>query len=48
MLEHKSTAILDPTTTLLAPVLGIVTGAAAGIYQAARAARIFPLDVLQR
>lgn len=41
------TTILDPTMTLLAPLLGVVTGAAAGIYPAARAARIAPIDALR-
>ena len=42
------TAILDPTITLTAPLIGTVTGALAGLYPAIRAARVPPLAALHR
>lgn len=42
------TAVLDPATTLPAPLLGSLIGLLAGVYPALRAAHIAPLDALRR
>ncbi|WP_117214887.1 ABC transporter permease [Allorhizocola rhizosphaerae] len=42
------TAVVEPWTTLPAPLLGTVTGLLAGLYPALRASRIQPIDALQR
>ncbi|MEE4543462.1 ABC transporter permease [Streptomyces sp. V4-01] len=42
------TAVLQPYTVLAAPLIGMATGFAAGLYPALRAARIEPLDALRR
>lgn len=42
------TAIVEPWTTLPAPLLGTITGLLAGLYPALRASRIQPIDALQR
>jgi putative ABC transport system permease protein len=42
------TAIVEPWTTLPSPLLGTLTGLAAGLYPALRAARIQPIQALQR
>jgi putative ABC transport system permease protein len=47
-LAHSWTAVLDPLTTLPAPLIGTVTGLLAGVYPALRAAHIEPLAALKR
>jgi putative ABC transport system permease protein len=47
-LAHHWTAILDPATTLPAPLIGTLTGLLAGLYPALRAASIEPLEALRR
>jgi putative ABC transport system permease protein len=47
-LAHRWTAVLDPWTTLPAPLIGTLTGLFAGSYPAVRAARIEPTQALQR
>ncbi|MFD7337969.1 ABC transporter permease [Streptomyces violascens] len=47
-LAHNWTAILDPWTTLPAPLIGTLTGLLAGAYPALRAARIEPAEALRR
>ncbi|MGW2861444.1 ABC transporter permease [Streptomyces sp. NPDC001205] len=47
-LAHHWTAILDPWTTLPAPLIGTLTGLLAGAYPALRAARIEPAEALRR
>jgi putative ABC transport system permease protein len=42
------TAVLDPATVLLAPLVGIGTGLLAGLYPAMRASMIEPLQALRR
>lgn len=42
------TAVLQPYAVLPAPLIGAVTGLAAGLYPALRAARTEPLDALRR
>ncbi|GIF21686.1 putative ABC transport system permease protein [Actinoplanes tereljensis] len=42
------TAVVEPWTVLPAPLLGTVTGILAGLYPAMRAARIQPVQALQR
>ena len=47
-LAHHWTAVLNPATTLTAPLVGTITGLLAGAYPAMRAARIEPLEALRR
>ncbi len=42
------TPVIHPTTAAAAPVIGLVTGVAAGLYPAWRAARIQPAEALRR
>jgi putative ABC transport system permease protein len=42
------TAVLQPYAVLPAPLIGLVTGFAAGLYPALRAARTEPLEALRR
>ncbi len=42
------TAVMDPATVLLAPLIGTAVGTLAGLYPAYRAARIEPIQALKR
>lgn len=42
------TPVVQPTTVFAAPLIGLVTGALAGLYPAWRAARIQPVAALRR
>ncbi|MGV9286666.1 ABC transporter permease [Streptomyces sp. NPDC003719] len=42
------TPVIQPTTVLAAPLIGLATGALAGLYPAWRAARIQPVEALRR
>lgn len=47
-LSRHWTAVMSPTLTLSAPLIGLAVGSLAGLYPAARAARIEPTDALRR
>ncbi|MFI9106637.1 ABC transporter permease [Streptomyces fildesensis] len=47
-LARDWTAVLEPYAVLPAPLIGMFTGFAAGLYPALRAARTEPLDALRR
>lgn len=47
-LAESWTAILDPSYTLAAPLVGALTGALAGVWPARRAAHVPPIQALRR
>ncbi len=47
-ITHHWTAVLNPATTLPAPLIGTLTGLSAGLYPALRAAHVEPLEALRR
>ena len=47
-LARHWTAVLEPYAVLPAPLIGMFTGFAAGLYPALRAARTEPLEALRR
>lgn len=42
------TAVMSPTLTVAAPLIGLAVGSVAGLYPAVRAARIEPTEALRR
>jgi putative ABC transport system permease protein len=47
-IDNHWTALLNPATTLPAPLIGTLTGLLAGAYPSLRAAKIQPLEALRR
>ena len=46
-ISQSWTAVVDPLLLLLGPVIGVISGVAAGICPAVRASRISPIGALQ-
>lgn len=47
-MTREWTPVIQPTTVMAAPVIGLVTGLLAGLYPAWRASRIQPVEALRR
>jgi putative ABC transport system permease protein len=46
--SREWTAVVEPRTALLAPLVGTATGMIAGLHPALRAAQVQPVNALQR